>query len=48
MKTTHPGTINTTAVLAIMAFTLVVAALFGSPTSSGPSVPDVASQVAGR
>ncbi|HSK34159.1 MAG TPA: hypothetical protein VK903_11785 [Propionicimonas sp.] len=48
MNSTHPGTINIKAVLAIMAFTLVVAALFGSPTSSVPSVPDVASQVAGR
>jgi hypothetical protein len=48
MNTTRPGTINTKAVLAIMAFTLVVAALFGSPTSSVPSVPDVGSQVAGR
>lgn len=50
MKSNPVATVNTQAVLAVMALTLVVAALFGSPTGSTTAVPgsEVASQVAGR
>jgi hypothetical protein len=50
MNTSRVATINTRAVLAVMAFALVVAALFGSPGGSTTAVPDGdgVSQVAGR
>ena len=50
MNNTHPGAINIQAVVAIMAITLVVAALFGSPTRSAMSVLDNqgVTQVAGK
>jgi len=50
MNTSRIAAINTPAVLAVMAFVLVVAALFGSPGGSTTAVPDSegVSQVAGR
>ena len=50
MNTSRVATVNTPAVIAVMALALIVAALFGSPTGSAPAVPDseAVSQVAGR
>ncbi len=50
MNTSRIATINTPAALAVMAFALVVAALFGSPGGSTTAVQggDGVSQVAGR
>jgi hypothetical protein len=50
MNASRVATINTPAVLAVMAFALIVAALFGSPGGSTTAVPDSegVSQVAGR
>ena len=50
MNTTHPGSINSQAALAVIALALVVATLFGSPTGSTATSPDGegVSHVAGR
>jgi hypothetical protein len=50
MNTPHAGSINTPAVIAVMAIALLAAALFGSPTGPATAIPDspVISQVAGR
>jgi len=50
MNTHRAATVNTPAVLAVMALALVVAALFGSPGESTTAVPgsEGVAQVAGR
>jgi hypothetical protein len=50
MNTSRVATVNTPAVLAVMAIALIVAVLFGSPGGSTTAVPDSegVAQVAGR
>lgn len=50
MNTSPVASVNTRAVLAVMALALIVGALFGSPTGPTTAVPDseAVSQVAGR
>jgi hypothetical protein len=50
MNTGRVATVNTPAILAVMALALIVAALFGSPNGSTTAVPDSegVSQVAAR